>query len=82
MLRYADSSLKASESFGRKDLFVLLVLADSQLVAGDAEQACNIPLRAISSGDQIRSVQCVSYFGEFGKYLPGTTAGVIAEFRE
>ena len=52
-VRYADSSLKASEAtFGRSDFFVSLVLADAHLAAGDAEQACAMVLRAISSGDQ------------------------------
>ena len=60
-VRYADSSLKASEAFGRSDFFVSLVLAYAQLAVGDAEQACSTALKAISSGDQIRSARCVSY---------------------
>ena len=45
-VRYADSSIKASEAaFGRSDFFVSLVLADAHLAAGDAEQACNMALR-------------------------------------
>jgi tetratricopeptide (TPR) repeat protein len=78
--RYADSSLKASEAFGRSDFS--LVLADAQLAAGDAEQACNIALKAISSGDQIRSVRSGGYLCEFSKRLPTSTNGGIAEFRQ
>ena len=81
-VRYADSSLAASAAFGRSDFFVSLVLADAQLAAGDAEQACSIALTALSSGDQIRSARCVSYLREFGKHLPASANGAIAEFRE
>ena len=82
-VRYADSSLKASEAaFGRSDFFVSLVLADAQLAAGDAEQACARVLKAISSGDQIRSARCVSYLREFAKNLPANSNGPIAAFRE
>jgi hypothetical protein len=82
-VRYADSSLKASEAtFGRSDFFVALVLADAHLAAGDAEQACTMVLRAISSGDQIRSARCVSYLREFARNLPANANGPIAAFRE
>jgi transcriptional regulator with XRE-family HTH domain/tetratricopeptide (TPR) repeat protein len=82
-VQYADSSLKASEAaFGRSDFFVSIVLADAQLAAGDAEQACTIALKAISSGDQIRSARCVSYLREFARNLPANTNGPIADFRE
>ena len=82
-VRYADSSLKASEAtFGRSDFFVSLVLADAHLAAGDIEQACTVVLKAISSGDQIRSARCVSYLREFARHLPANANGPIAEFRE
>ena len=82
-VRYADSSLKASEAtFGRSDFFVSLVLADAHLAAGDAEQACTMVLKAISSGDQIRSARCVSYLREFARNLPTNANGPIAAFRE
>ena len=82
-VRYADSSRRASEAaFGRSDFFVSLVLADAQVAAGDAEQACDVALKAISSGDQIRSARCVSYLREFSKHLPIGANGAIAEFRE
>ena len=82
-VRYADNSLKASEAtFGRSDFFVSLVLADAHLAAGDAEQACTIVLKAISSGDQLRSARCVSYLREFARNLPANTNGPIAAFRD
>ena len=82
-VRYADSSRRASEAaFGRSDFFVSLVLADAQVAAGDAEQACDVALKAISSDDQIRSARCVSYLREFSKHLPIGANGAIAEFRE
>jgi hypothetical protein len=82
-VRYADSSIKASEAaFGRSDFFVSLVLADAQLAAGDAEQACSIALEAISSGDQIRSARCVSYLREFSNKLPADNGGAVSVFRE
>jgi hypothetical protein len=82
-VRYADSSLKASEAaFGRSDFFVSLVLADAQLAAGNAEEACDITLKAISSGDQIRSARCVSYLREFARNLPANANGPVAEFRD
>jgi hypothetical protein len=72
--------MRASQAaFERSDFFVSLVLADVQLAAGDAEQACGIALRAITSGEQIRSTRCVSYLCEFGEHLPTGDHGVIAE---
>jgi transcriptional regulator with XRE-family HTH domain/tetratricopeptide (TPR) repeat protein len=81
---YAVTSLKASgeSAFGRSDFFVSLVLADSYLAAGDAEQACSVALRALQSGEQIRSARCVSYLREFGRHLPAHANGAVAEFRE
>ena len=58
------------------------MLADAQLAAGDAEQACALALKAISSGDQIRSARCVSYLREFASSLPASANGPVAEFRE
>lgn len=81
-VRYAGNSLKATEAFGRSDFFVSLVLADAQLAAGDAEQACAIALKALSAGDQIRSARCVGYLREFSKHLPASAHVAITEFRE
>jgi hypothetical protein len=82
-VRYAGSSLQASmAASGRSDFFVSLVLADAQLAAGDAEQACDTALKAMAAGDQIRSARCVSYLREFGRHLPADAVGAVAEFRE
>ena len=82
-VQYAHSSVKASEiSFGRSDFFVSLVLADAHLAGGDVEQACNVALKAITSGDQIRSARCVSYLREFAQRLPAGVNGAVGEFRE
>jgi len=82
-VQYADSSAKASEiAFGRSDFFVSLVLADAHLAGGDAEQACNVALEAIASGDQLRSARCVSYLREFAQRLPAGASGAVGEFHE
>jgi hypothetical protein len=82
VVQYADSSIRASQSFGCSDFFVSLVLADAHLAAGDAEQACTVVLGALSDGEQIRSAWCVSYLREIGKHLPAKAGGAVAEFRE
>jgi hypothetical protein len=83
-VRYADTSLSAlhDSRFGRSDFFVSLVLADAHLAAGDTEQACGVALRALTAGEQIRSVRCVSYLREFSKHLPGDAPRPVVEFRE
>jgi hypothetical protein len=47
-----------------------------------AEQARNIALKAISSGEQIRSARRISYLREFSKHLPTSANGATAGFRE
>lgn len=47
-----------------------MVLADSCLTPGEAEQACR---SALAAGEQIRSGRCVNYLREFREHL------VIAE---
>ena len=83
-VRYAGSSLSATQEgqSGRSDFFVALVLADAHLAAGNAEQACDVTLRALAGGEQIRSARCVSYLREFGKHLPADAGGAVAAFRE
>ena len=46
-----------------------MVLADSCLAAGEAEQACQTALVALSAGEQIRSGRCVNYLREFRDHL-------------
>ena len=82
-VQYAGNSAEASAAaFGRSDFFVSLVLADAHFADGDAEQACNVALTAIASGDQIRSARCVSYLREFAERLPSAGSGAVADFRE
>ena len=76
---YAGRSVGASPDgrFARSDFFATMVLADSCLAAGEAEQACETALVALSAGEQIRSGRCVNYLREFRDHLAiaeGTTA--------
>jgi hypothetical protein len=64
---HAGRSVGASADgrFARSDFFATMVLADSYLAAGEAEQACETALAALSAGEQIRSGRCVNYLREF-----------------
>ena len=42
-----------------------MVLADSYMDAGEAEQACAVALTVLTAGEQIRSARCVNYLREF-----------------
>jgi hypothetical protein len=58
--------------FARSDFFATMVLADSYLAAGEAEQACQTALAALAAltaGEQIRSGRCVNYLREFRDHL-------------
>jgi hypothetical protein len=55
--------------FKRSDFFAAMVLADAHLAAGELEQACNITLKALTAGEQIRSARCVRYLREFQQHL-------------
>jgi hypothetical protein len=60
-----------------------MVLADSYLAAGEAEQACQTALAALAAGEQIRSGRCVHYLREFREHLAaadGTSA--VRDFGE
>lgn len=46
-----------------------MVLADALLGAGDLEQACDVTLRALAAGEQIRSARCINYLREFRQHL-------------
>jgi hypothetical protein len=81
-IQHAGSGLAASGEFVRSDFFVSIVLADAHVKAGDIEQACNITLRALAAGDQIRSARCVSYLREFMTHLPVTDSRILTDFRE
>jgi transcriptional regulator with XRE-family HTH domain len=68
---HAGRSVGASPDgrFARSDFFATMVLADSYLTAGDAEQACSTALVALGAGEQIRSGRCVNYLREFREHL-------------
>jgi hypothetical protein len=69
--------------FARSDFFATMVLADSYLAAGDAEQACDTALAALAVGEKIRSARCVNYLREFSDHLAvadGTAA--VRDFGE
>jgi hypothetical protein len=77
---YAGRSVGASPDgrYARSDFFATMVLADSYLAAGEAEQACQTALTALTAGEQIRSGRCVNYLREFRDHLviAGGTAAV------
>jgi hypothetical protein len=84
-VKYASSSLAAVDEAGfvRSDFFAMMVLADSQLDAGELEIATNVAMNALTAGEMIRSARCVGYVREFGQRL--SAAGdkrTMAEFDE
>jgi hypothetical protein len=73
----------AGARFVRSDFFATMVLADSYLAAGEAEQACETALVALTAGEKIRSGRCVNYLREFREHLEvadGTAA--VRDFNE
>ncbi len=83
--QYAQSCLPegSNATFIRSDFFVAMVLADAQLAAGDLEQACNVALRALAAGEQIRSARCINYLREFRQHLTRAANTTLAvEFSE
>jgi hypothetical protein len=65
----AVSARRRTGGFARSDFFATMVLADSYLAAGEAEQACETALAALTAGEQIRSGRCVNYLREFRDHL-------------
>jgi hypothetical protein len=60
-----------------------MVLADSYLAAGEAEQACSTALVALAAGEQIRSGRCVNYLREFRDHLAiADGTGAVRDFSE
>ena len=83
--RYATRGLIAPDgaTFVRSDFFVAMVLADAHLAGGGLEQACDVALKALKAGEQIRSARCINYLREFRTHLTraaSTTA--VVEFNE
>lgn len=66
---YATQSIQLSAESPRSDFFVSMVLADAHLDHGDVEQACEVALRALQLGEQLKSARCVTYVDEFRQRL-------------
>ena len=82
---HAGRSVGASPDgrFARSDFFATMVLADSCLAAGEAEQACQAALVALTAGEQIRSGRCVHYLREFRDHLAAADGTVaVRDFSE
>ncbi|MBA8825319.1 hypothetical protein FHX42_002670 [Saccharopolyspora lacisalsi] len=81
---YATQSLgEANGEYLRSDFFATMVLADAYLDQGEDEHACQVALKAIDIGQQLKSARCAVYVDEFRQRL--TTLGtstVARDFRE
>lgn len=63
---YAAQAIgSASGQYLRSDFFATMVLADSYFDQGEVEQACDVALRAIRIGEQLKSARCHVYVDEF-----------------
>ena len=82
--QYAGRSVGLENGkFVRSDFFATMVLADSYLAAGEAEQACDVALAALSAGEQIRSGRCVNYLREFrGHLVRAEGSAAVRDFSE
>jgi transcriptional regulator with XRE-family HTH domain len=83
--RYAGRSVQVAVdgAFARSDFFAAMVLADSYLAAGEAEQACRTALAALAAGEQLRSGRSVYYLREFREHLlPAADTAAVRDFTE
>lgn len=62
---YAAQSIGAKSESARSDFFVTMVLADAHLDRGDVDEACDVALRALELGEQLKSARCAAYVDEF-----------------
>jgi hypothetical protein len=53
-----------------------MVQADAYVAAGEVEQACTVALKAITTGEQIRSARCIGYLREFRQHMIAVGATV------
>jgi hypothetical protein len=81
---YATQCLGSADgTYQRSDFFATMVLADSHLRAGEAEQACQVALDALRLGEQLKSSRCVSYMTEFRTELAGVgSTPLIRDFED
>jgi tetratricopeptide (TPR) repeat protein len=75
--RAADAASQALTGSPRSDFFVTMVRADGLLLAGDAEQACDIVRSALGVGEQMRSARCVQYMRDFRARLDSLAPGSV-----
>lgn len=88
--RAVDASTYATQSLGeangeylRSDFFATMVLADAFLDQGEAERACDVALRALGIGEQLKSARCGVYVAEFRQRLDKLgDCAVARDFKE
>lgn len=79
-VRYASEALSPNGASPRSDFFVLMVLAEGQLVAGDVEEACATTLKALELGGSLKSARCGQYVSRFrGKLERYQASDVVRE---
>jgi tetratricopeptide (TPR) repeat protein len=80
---YASQSAGINGDQVRSDFFATMVLADSYLDQGEAEEACRHALIALRIGEQLQSARCAKYVDEFRERLAKLGKSPIArEFIE
>lgn len=87
--RSVDATAYASQSLGgngeqvRSDFFVTMVLADSYLDQGEAEEACRVALTGLEIGERLKSARCRTYVDEFRQRLSQVrNSPVVRDFVE
>lgn len=87
--RAIDASSYAAQSVGlngesaRSDFFATMVLADAYLDQREVDQACEVALRALQIGEQLKSARCVTYVDEFRQRLSQVRdSPVVRDFTE
>ena len=65
----ARASAHSDGEYPRSDFFVNMVLADAHADHDDPEQACQVALTALLSGEGLTSARCVAYLREFRQRL-------------
>lgn len=82
-VHYAAQAAPSDGQFARSDFFAGIVLTDALADQDDPEQACQIALSALHTGQSLTSARCVIYVREFRHRLArfsGNTA--IRDFTE
>lgn len=80
---YAHQSLGANGEYVRSDFFVTMVLADSYLDQGEAEEACRVALTGLEIDERLKSARCRTYVDEFRQRLSRVgNSPVVRDFIE